>query len=51
MYDKFEKLYKEMKQRRSPFEVIYGYVWDTERAGITHTDINDDEKDLLTKTH
>ena len=47
VYDKFEKLYKEMKQRRSPFEVIYGYVWDTERAGITHTDINDDEKDLI----
>jgi len=47
VYDKFEKLCKDMKQRRNPFEVIYGYVWDTEREGITHTDINDDEKELI----
>ncbi|XP_076071924.1 uncharacterized protein LOC143043549 [Mytilus galloprovincialis] len=45
--DTFEKLYNEMKKRRDSFKAIYGYVWDTNREGISQTDVNEDEKDLI----
>lgn len=47
VYDTFVTLYKEMQKTRNPFKAIYGYVWDTKRRGISHSDITEEDKDLL----
>ncbi|KAK3100432.1 hypothetical protein FSP39_019892 [Pinctada imbricata] len=44
--DKFENLYHELQKKRSPFKVIYGMVWQTDRRSLSSYDREKEEEDL-----